>query len=260
VASDAPVYADRLRLDGRVFVVFGAGQGIGRATSHALAQSGATVACVDLDPKLADAVAGEVDGVALSGDVTDRADVERLFAEAGEAGRLGGAVDIVGMNVSGPIFEADDVAWRSQLAIVLDHAFLAAQIGGRAIAAAGGGSMVFVGSIAGTVTTGPKHSIYGVAKAGLHQLVAYAGKELASQGVRVNAVSPGVTLTPRSIAKFSDEQLRKLGQLIPAGRPAQVPEIAAAILFLASDLSSYVTGQTLAVDGGLSGTLRLDLI
>jgi NAD(P)-dependent dehydrogenase (short-subunit alcohol dehydrogenase family) len=162
------------------------------------------------------------------------------------------------MNAGGPIPTADDDAWRRQFAIVLDHAFLVAQIGGGAISAAGGGSIVFVGSIAGTVTTGPKHALYGIAKAGLHQLVAYAGKEI--PGVRVNAISPGVTLTPRSAAKFTDDQLRRLGELIPIGRPAEVPETASAILFLCSDLASYVTGQTLAVDGGLSESLRLDLI
>lgn len=260
--SDAPTrYADLARLDARVFVVLGAGQGIGRETAHALSQAGARVACVDRDAELAERVATEVGGFALSGDVTARADVERIFAEASSiGGRVDGIVDIVGMNVGGPLMDVDDDAWERQLGIVLDHARLAVQVGGAAVAESGGGAIVFVGSIAGTVTTGLKHAAYGVAKAGLHQLVAYAGKELAPSGVRVNAVSPGVTLTPRSAAKFTPEQLDRLERLIPAGRPAQVPEIAAVILFLACDLSSYVTGQTIAVDGGLSGTLRMDLI
>lgn len=255
-------YTDLIRLDGRVQVVLGAGQGIGREAAHALAQAGAKVACVDRDADLADRVAGEVDGFPLSGDITDRSQVERLFAEVREtAGRVDGVVDIVGMNLAAsPVMEIDDEAWRRQFAIVLEHAFLAVQVGGAAVAGSGGGSLVFVGSIAGTVTTGLRHAAYGAAKAGLHQLVAYAGKELVAQGVRVNAVSPGVTLTPRSAAKFSDEQLEKLGGLIPAGRPAEVSEIASVILFLATELSSYVTGQVVAVDGGLSGTVRMDLI
>jgi NAD(P)-dependent dehydrogenase (short-subunit alcohol dehydrogenase family) len=254
-------YLDRMRLDGRVFVVLGAGQGIGRETSHALAQAGARVACVDRAPGLAERVAGEIDGLAVTGDVTAREDMERMFSEVLAAtGHVDGVVDIVGMNVAGTVKETDDAAWRQQFAIVLDHAFLALQVGGAAVAASGGGAIVFVGSIAGTVTTGLKHAAYGAAKAGLHQLVAYAGKELAPDGVRVNAVAPGVTLTPRSVAKFSVEQREALAQMIPAGRPGEVPEIASAILFLASDLASYVTGQVLAVDGGLSETLRMDLL
>jgi NAD(P)-dependent dehydrogenase (short-subunit alcohol dehydrogenase family) len=243
-----------------VFVVLGAGQGIGRQTALALSQAGATVGCVDRDDALAEAVAEEVGGLAIVADITDRADVERAFSAAAQAGPVRGLVDIVGVNVSGPLAAVDDAAWHRQFSLVVDHAFLAVQVGGRVISEAGGGSMVFVGSIAGSVTTGARHPAYGAAKAALHHLVAYAGKELATSNVRVNAVSPGVVLTPRSSANWSDTQLDGLRRVIPLGRPGDPPDIAAAILFLASDLSAYVTSQVLTVDGGLAGTLRLDLL
>jgi NAD(P)-dependent dehydrogenase (short-subunit alcohol dehydrogenase family) len=253
-------YTAGLRLDGRVFVVLGAGQGIGRQSALALAQSGATVGCVDRDADLAQAVADEVGGFAVVADVTDRKDVERVFSISSQAGPVGGLVDIVGMNVSGQLASLDDDHWRRQFSVVVDHAFLAVQVGGRVMAQAGGGSMVFVGSIAGSVTTGSRHPAYGAAKAALHHLVAYAGKDLAGSRVRVNAVSPGVVLTPRSSANWSDAQVGALRRLIPLGRPGEPADIAGAILFLASDLSAYITSQVLTVDGGLAGTLRLDLL
>jgi NAD(P)-dependent dehydrogenase (short-subunit alcohol dehydrogenase family) len=251
-------YTAGLRLDGRVFVVLGAGQGIGRESAIALARNGATVACVDRDARLAGRVAEEVGGLAVAADATDREDVERVFSVSMQAGPVRGLVDIVGMNVSGQLASLDDAAWRQQFSVVVDHAFLSVQIGGRAMAGAGGGSMVFVGSIAGSVTTGARHPAYGAAKAALHHLVAYAGKELAESGVRVNAVSPGVVLTPRSSANWSPDQVGELHRLIPLGRPGTPADIAGPILFLASDLSGYITSQVLTVDGGLAGTLRLD--
>jgi NAD(P)-dependent dehydrogenase (short-subunit alcohol dehydrogenase family) len=259
--DESPIhdYGGLLRLDGRVFVVLGGGYGIGRQVAHALTQVGAKVAVVDREQERAEAVAREVGGLALSGDITRREDVERIFAAVEEqAGPVRGLVDIVGLGHRGPLSSVDDETWRWQFGIVVDHAFLAVQIGAEAIARAGGGSMVFVGSIAGLVTTGDNHPAYGAAKAALHHLVAFAAKEHADRGVRINAVAPGVTITPRSSALWTEQKLERLGELIPRGEPGEPWEIAAPILFLASDLSSYVTAQVLAVDGGLAGSLRLD--
>jgi NAD(P)-dependent dehydrogenase (short-subunit alcohol dehydrogenase family) len=246
--TEVPHYAALARLDGRRFVVLGGGNGIGRQVCHALAQAGARVVCVDRSPELAGAVAAEVDGESLVADVTCRNELERVLTQ----GPVSGLVDIVGMPVLGPLADLDDDGWQRQFDLVLRHAFLALQIGGRGIASAGGGTMVFVGSISG-LTHIPGQAAYGAAKAALHQLVASMGRELAPAGVRVNAVAPGFTQTPRLLTMLSAEQWAQVSSIIPRGAPGSPAEIAAAILFLASDLSSYVTGQVLAVDGGMTG-------
>jgi NAD(P)-dependent dehydrogenase (short-subunit alcohol dehydrogenase family) len=256
-STPVPHYASMFSLEGRGFVVLGAGNGIGRQTAHALTQAGARVACVDREPSLAEHVAAEVHGTALTGDIIKRGDVERIFAEADKAiGPVTGLVDIVGMPHLGPLATLDDTRWASQFDLVLNHAFLAMQIGGGAIANAGGGSMVFVASIAGLVSL-PGQSAYGAAKAALIHLVASMGKELGPSHVRVNAVAPGFVRTPRLNSMFSEDQWRQIGSLIPVGGPALPQEIAAPILFLSSDLASHVTGQTLAVDGGIAGNVQL---
>jgi len=252
-SDDTPIpdYQGLLRLDGRRFLVVGAGQGIGRQASHALATAGARLACVDVDPDLASDIAREVDGVALSGDATKRDDVARIFDEAvGQLGGLDGVVDIIGMAQYADIVDMSDDDWNWHHDIVLRHAFLAMQHAGRVMQASGGGVMVFVASVSG-ITSAPRHSAYGAAKAGLMSLVRTGAVEMGPSGIRVNAVAPGVVWTPR-VSEFLGEEGRGLNtDNTPLRRVALPADIAAAILFLASDLSSYVTGQTLVVDGGV---------
>jgi NAD(P)-dependent dehydrogenase (short-subunit alcohol dehydrogenase family) len=250
--DDTPVpdYQARLRLDGRRFLVIGAGQGIGRQASHALAGAGARLACVDLDPDLVADIASEVDGVALSGDATKRDDVARIFeSTTAQLGGLDGVVDIIGMAQYANIVDCTDDEWNWHHDIVLRHAFLAMQHAGRAMATHGG-AMVFVASVSG-ITSAPRHAAYGAAKAGLMSLVRTGAVELGPSGIRVNAVAPGVVWTPRVSAFLGEEGETRNVENTPLRRVAQPADIAAAILFLASDLAGYVTGQTLVVDGGV---------
>jgi NAD(P)-dependent dehydrogenase (short-subunit alcohol dehydrogenase family) len=251
--SEVPDYPGKLRLDGRHFVLIGAGQGIGRQAAHALSQSGAAVFCVDKDPDLADDIAEEVGGTAWSGDATQRADAERLYADAAGAadGRIDGVVDIVGMAQYATLVDLTDELWDWHFDIVLRHAWLAMQLAGKAMAETGGGAMVFVASVSGT-TAAPLHAAYGAAKAGLIGLVKSGAVELGPSGIRVNAVAPGVVWTPRVSGYLGEEGRARNARNAPLGRVALPADIAAALLFLVSDLSAYVTGQTLLVDGGVS--------
>ncbi len=246
-----PDYSTLLRLDGRGFVVIGAGQGIGRQTAHALASVGARVFCVDLEPERAARVAREVGGLPWSGDARERPAVERMIAEATQAlGRIHGIVDIVGMARFADFLDIRDEDWDWAFDMVLRHAYLAAQVGGRAMTASGGGVLVFVASVSG-LSSAPRHAAYGAAKAALVALVKSLAVELGPRGVRANAVAPGVIWTPRVSASLGEEGRKRNSANTPLGRVGRPADIAGTILFLVSDLSSYLTGQTLVVDGGV---------
>ena len=250
--SEVPDYAGLLRLDDRAVVVLGAGQGIGRQAAHAVASMGARTYCVDKDGQLATEIAAEVGGLAGSGDVTRRDEVGRLFAEA-EAGlgRIDGVVDIVGIARWMDLIDMDDDTWDSQFDVCLRHAMLAMQAGARAMTRSGGGSMAFVASVSGMYAA-PRHGAYGAAKAGLMALVKTGAIEFAPLGIRVNAVAPGMTATPRALAAATATSRAEQEAVVPTGRLNRPSEIASALLFFLSDLSSNVTGQTLVVDGGVA--------
>jgi NAD(P)-dependent dehydrogenase (short-subunit alcohol dehydrogenase family) len=254
-ADNSPVadYVGRMRLDGRKYVVVGAGQGMGRQTCHALAQSGAArIVCVDIDDARAKDIADEIGiGVPWVGDVTTRADAARLgeFAEA-ELGTINGFVDIVGMARWASLLEMDDENWDWSHDINLRHAFLLSQELGRRMVKTGGGTMVFIASISGK-SAAPMHAAYGAAKAGLMAYIQSIAVELGPLGVRANAVAPGVILTPRMDATFTEEQRVANAAVVPLGRMGKPEDIAGAVLFLTSDLSSFVSGRTIVVDGAV---------
>ena len=252
--SPVPDFLSRLRVDGRTFVVAGAGVGMGRMTSHALAQAGArTVVCVDVDADRAAEIAAEIGacGVPWVGDVTTRDGAARLAADA-EAidGRIDGLVDIVGMAKWESILDMTDETFDWEIDVNLRHAFLLSQEIGRRMAAKGSGTMVFIASVSG-LTAAPMHAAYGAAKAGLMAWVQTLAIELGPYGIRANAVAPGTILSPRMDAVFTDEQRAANAGNAPLGKMGSTADIAAAALFLSSDLSSYVTGRTLVVDGGV---------
>lgn len=251
--TEVPDYPSRLRLDGKGFIVLGAGQGIGRQASHALASVGANLVTVDLDPDLAADIAAEVDGTPWSGDATNREDVERLFAESKDTfgGKVDGFVDIIGMAQYMGLLDIDDDLWEWHQNIVLRHAYLALQVGGKCMAETGGGVMTFVASVSG-ISSAPLHAAYGVAKAGLMSLVRSGAVELGPKNLRINAVAPGMVWTPRVSAYVGEEGRKNNEMNTPLRRVALPEDIAAALLFMVSDLSGYVNGQTLVVDGGVS--------
>jgi NAD(P)-dependent dehydrogenase (short-subunit alcohol dehydrogenase family) len=253
-----PNYVEGLRLDGKAFVVLGVGEGLGRQSCHALKQAGADVFCVDLDPAIAAEAARDIGGVAHCADVTKRAAVDTLFAEASErfGSQLAGLVDVVGVASNGPFASFDDDALDWQFNIILRHAILAMQIGGPLLGRNGGGSMTFIGSISGIANL-PGQSMYGAAKAALHHAVRSAAYEFGSAGVRVNAIAPGFTRTPRLIDKIGADEWRRIDATNPLRRAADPSDIAGTVLFLASNLARYVTGNILTLDGGIVNTVAI---
>jgi NAD(P)-dependent dehydrogenase (short-subunit alcohol dehydrogenase family) len=227
----------------------GAGQGIGRQTTHALAAVGAKLVCVDNREDLAKEIAEEVDGIPYVADATKRDDADRTVAFClSEFGGIDGLVDIVGMAKYTDAVETSDEDWDWTFNMVLRHAYVFSQAAAKEMK--DGGSMVFVASVSG-ISSAPRHAAYGAAKAALMSWVRSLAVELGGKGIRVNAVAPGVVWTPR-ISQYLGEKGRELqSRNAPLRRVAEPSDIASGILFLASDLASYVTGQTLVVDGGV---------
>jgi NAD(P)-dependent dehydrogenase (short-subunit alcohol dehydrogenase family) len=258
--SPVPSYPDLLRLDGKGFIVIGAGQGMGRQTAHALASAGAKVFCADIVKSLAAQVAEEVHGIAWSGDATRRDEVERMIGDAERSlGRIDGFVDIVGMARWAGVLDIDDESWNYQFDVCLRHAYLASQIAGRRMRVTGGGSMVFIASVSG-LSAAPNHAAYGAAKAGLMAWVKSLAVELGSYHIRANAIAPGSILTPRIQARLSQEQVAAGAAMTPLHRSGLPRDIAAVALFLSSELASFVTGQTLIVDGGVTAKFPYDTL
>jgi NAD(P)-dependent dehydrogenase (short-subunit alcohol dehydrogenase family) len=256
VATDntpVPDYLHLQRLDGRNYVVVGAGQGMGRQTCHALTQAGAArIVCVDIDEDRAADIANEIGiGIPWAGDVTKRADVIRLGEFAGDRlGTIAGLVDIVGMARWGSVLEIDDENWDWSHDMNVRHAFLVSQELGRRMVATGGGTMVFIASVSG-LSAAPMHAAYGAAKAGLMAYIQTLAVELGPSGIRANAIAPGVVLTPRMDIAYTDEQRAANNAVVPLGRMGRPSDIAGAALFLTCDLSAFVSGRTLVVDGAV---------
>ena len=251
------------RLSGRTAIITGAASGIGRAASKLFAAEGASMVIADRADAIVETAAAIVaaggKAVALKGDAGDETFVKALVARA--QSEFGG-LDVFWANagISGgfsPLDEQTADYWTEILRVNLIGPFLAVKHASAAMIPNGKGSIICTASVAG-IRSGAGGPAYSASKAGVVSLVQTACNELYGTGVRVNAIAPGLIETGMTKPIFDGARARgneaRIGQLNPTTRYGQPEEIARAGLFLASDDASYVNGQTIAVDGGLSSS------
>lgn len=251
------------RLEGKAAVITGAASGIGRASSLLFAREGATVIAVDMaaavneTAEMLKAAGGK--GRAIVGDAGSKAVIDEAVGYA-EKDHGGLSVMFANAGVSGGLtglFDLTEDDWNKVLRINLVGVFLAVQAAAKPMTERKKGSIIVTASVAG-IRSGAGGMPYSASKAGVVSIAQTAANQLSGSGVRVNAICPGLTETGMTQPVFDHARARgtegKIGQLNPLKRAASPDELAAVALFLASDDASYVNGQAIAVDGGLSSS------
>ncbi|MEV5963783.1 SDR family oxidoreductase [Kribbella sp. NPDC051952] len=240
-------YTNLFRLDGKHVLVIGAGSGIGRESALALAAHGARVTCADRDVAAAAQTVGSGRMTPYELNVLDDAAIERAVVELGPVDVL---VFTAATNVRKRIVDYTAEDFDRVVSLNLRASFQLIRAFGKEMAERGSGSIIGFSSIRGT-TVEPGQSVYAATKAGLVQLLRTAAAELGPYGVRANAIAPGVVETPLTAQiKANQEWYDAYAQKGALGRWAQPSELAGAVVYLASDAASFVTGSVLAVDGG----------
>ncbi|MCW2896424.1 MAG: hypothetical protein QOH87_1504 [Trebonia sp.] len=246
------------RLSGRVAVVTGGAGGIGLASVRRLASEGARVVVADLDQDAGKRAANEVEGLFVETDVTDPDAVELLFSTAYSEY---GSVDIAFNNagISPPednsILDTDLAAWRKVQEVNLTSVYLCCKAVIPYMQRQGRGSIINTASFVAVMGAATSQISYSASKGGVLSMSRELGVQFAREGIRVNALCPGPVNTPLLQELFAKDAERAQRRLVhvPMGRFAEPAEIAAAVAFLASDDSSFITASTFLVDGGISG-------
>lgn len=236
----------------KVYVIFGGTGGIGSATARKLAHRGAQVVLAARSPARLRTLAAELGAASFVVDATDIAAVEDVVKEtANQFGAVDGIVNCVGSIVLKAAHQTSEAEWRSILAANLDSAFAVVRAGAKTMRGSGG-SIVLMSSAAARVGL-PSHEAIAAAKAGVIGLGRSAAATYASKGIRVNIVAPGLVDTPMAAGITANPlMLKASASMHPLGRIGRPEEVAEVVTWLVSDDSSWVTGQVIGVDGGLS--------
>jgi 3-oxoacyl-[acyl-carrier protein] reductase len=243
-----------MRLDGKVAIVTGGARGIGEGIGKLMLEEGAEVFLVDVNKEGVEATASasgeKAHGVA--DDISDPGAVERFMSEIeSTAGKIDVLVNCAGIGTQSAFLDTPFELWNRAMSINLTGTFLCSQYAARVMAKKGSGTIVNIASISGS-RAGTGRTVYGTTKAGIIHLTKQMAIELAANGVRVNAVSPGPVDTELARQAHTPSQRERYHRQIPMARYGSIEEIASAVLFLACDESSYITGHNLIVDGGFT--------
>lgn len=262
IATSKPIL-ERFKLNGRVSLVTGAGQGIGRAFAHALGEAGAAVAVVDLSSTHAQSTCEEltakgIDAIALTIDVTKTDQVQQMIdAVVAKWGRLDIAMNNAGTGEWVDSESVSEAQWDRMMDLNLKAVFFCAQAEAKVMLAQGYGKIINTASMSGSIVNWPQNqAAYNVSKAGVIHLTRSLAAEWATRGVRVNCISPGYTQTAL-VEKLLDTPIGKemapqWMSRTPMARFAQVTDLQGAAVFLASEASDFMTGSDVVLDGGYS--------
>ena len=239
------------RLKDRVALIIGAARGIGAGIAERFIEEGAKIVIADSETAAGEETAKRLGGRFIAVDVSKKADAEHAVAEALKAY---GALDILVQNAGiypwTLIENIDADEWDKVLAVNLKGTFLAAQAALAHMKSRKAGRMIFTSSITGPRVTSPGHGHYSASKAGINGFIKAAALEFSGYGITVNGVEPGNILTEGMKAHRSAAFIKSMEDAVPLGRLGTPRDIANAVLFLASDDASYITGTTIIVDGG----------
>jgi NAD(P)-dependent dehydrogenase (short-subunit alcohol dehydrogenase family) len=241
----------------RSMLITGAGAGIGAAIARAANAAGYRLGVMDADEKRAREVADTLeDAVPLTGDVRDAADMAAAVRRLGDVDVL---VNNAGILRTGPLIDHSPDDFRLVMDVNLNGAFIASQAAARRMRDMGGGSIINIASING-IHPSPNCGAYVAAKSGLIGLTQQMSIEWGAMGIRVNAIAPGFVDGGMSTPFYANARVRaRRAGAVPLGRLGTVEDVAHAVLFLASEEASYISGHTLTVDGGVINSVLLQL-